>query len=200
MSETKEPRLNLFQIRQIALVVMTILFALIIAASLFIISSPYAPLIVFAGAIFIISLFACLKRPVWALYVVLLVVLLPIGLFPAIIQSNLNRFLTVVALAVWVLSVIIQRRKIVFTKSALFMLGFLVWCLLTLLWAQNPEAAKNALGGYTLRFVLFFILIANEINTRKTLDGLMHTLSLAGWVFIIAGTVTIISQGYEVGA
>ena len=184
---------------QIGLIVLAFIVSIITPSSYLFYNSPFSPLLVMGLILGLIFAWFWVRTPVIALYTVLLVILLPLGLFPASIQSNLNRFLTVVALAAWVLPVIIQQRRIVFTKPALFMLGFLIWCLLTLLWAQNLEAAKNVLGGYTLRFVLFLILIANEINTRKTLDGLMHTLSLAGWVYIVAGIFTLVIQGYEIG-
>jgi O-antigen ligase len=79
------------------------------------------------------------------------------------------------------------------------MLCFLVWCIFTLFWAQNLEITKYILGGYVLRFVLFMFLIANEINSEKTLNGLMNSLAIAGWLFIIVGIGTILSQGYRVG-
>jgi len=184
---------------QVGMIVTAALASIVVGTTYLIYDSPFSPLIVAGLVLGILLALVWVRWPILALYSAVLVVLLPIGLFPASIQSYLNRSLTVVAFVIWGIYIIIRRRRVVWTSTALFMLGFLVWCLLTLLWASNLEAAKSELGGYALRFVLFLFLIANEIKTRETLDGLMRILAIAGWVFIVAGVGSLFSQGYEVG-
>lgn len=184
---------------QIGLIVSAVLVSIVAGAAYMVFDTAFSPLIIAGVILGILSALIWVRMPVVALYTALLVVLLPIGLFPANVQSYLNRLLTIAAFVVWGVCVIVRGRRIVWTNTVLLMLGFLVWCLLTLLWAQNLEAAKNELGGYALRFVLFLFLITNEISTGETLNGLMRVLAIVGWVFIVAGMGTIISQGYEVG-
>ena len=184
---------------QIGLIVAAATISIIAGTVYLVYDSPYSPLLIAGIVLGILFALVWVRMPVWALYTALLIVLLPIGLLPASVQSNLNRVLTVIALVVWGVNVIVRRRRIIWTSAGLYMLGFIIWCLLTLLWAKNLEASKYELGGYALRFVLFLLLFANEINTRGTLDALMKTLAIAGWVFVIAGMGTLLIQGYEVG-
>jgi hypothetical protein len=74
-----------------------------------------------------------------------------------------------------------------------------VWSLVTLFGAANMIVGTNALQVYTLRWILFMFLVANEIRTREDLDGLMNTLALAGWVLVLVSAWTIWSGGYTVG-
>lgn len=183
----------------IILLVAAVVFNTGVAASSLFISSDYSPLIIGSIPLIFAILLAAFRKPAWAVYLALIVVLLPIGLLPATIQSNLNRFLTIFVLIVWVVYVIIQRRPIIWTLTSQFMLLFLVWCLLTLFWAPNLTMAKYVLGGYALRFILFLFLIPNLIRTRETLNGLMTILAIAGWVFLVVGLVSLLTHGYEAG-
>jgi O-antigen ligase len=184
---------------RIGIIVLTVVAILAVAASGLVYPSPYSPLILGGAAAAAAVLVAWFRKPVWALYAALFVVLLPIGLIPPQIHSDLNRSLTVIALAVWLFDVIARRRRIAWTSSALVMLGFLVWSLVTLFGAANMIVGTNALQVYTLRWILFMFLVANEIRTREDLDGLMNTLALAGWVLVLVSAWTIWSGGYTVG-
>jgi putative inorganic carbon (hco3(-)) transporter len=184
---------------QKGLIVSAALGSIIVGAAYLVFDSPFSSLFVVGLFLGILLALIWIRMPVIALYSALFVVLLPLGLLPASIQSILNRFLTLVALFSWQVNVIVRRRRIVWTNTGLLMLVFLAWCLLSLLWSKNLIIAANVLGGYTLRFVLFLFLFTNEINTRKTLDGIMHTLAIAGWLYIVIGIGVIFFQGYESG-
>ncbi len=147
-----------------------------------------------------VGLVLCVKKPVWGLYAALIVVLLPTGLLPATVHSNLNRGLTVFAFGVWLISVLVRRRTITWTLSTSFMAAFVIWGMVTLLWADNLDAGTNEIQVYALRLALFFVLIPNEIRTSDSLDGLMRTLALSGWMLVLAGLGTLLLEGYTPGS
>jgi len=186
--------------RRFGLIALAVVMITAVAASGVVYRSPYAPAMV--GGVFAATaaLVACLRRPIWALYAALFVVMLPGGLLPATVQSHLNRGLTVIALSAWLVSVLAQRRPIAWTITASFMCGFVVWGGMTLLWADNLSAGFNSIQVYTLRLVLYLVLVANQIRTEENLDGLMRTLALSGWVLILAGLATLVLVGYSPGA
>jgi len=78
------------------------------------------------------------------------------------------------------------------------MAGFLMWGVITLFWAPSLLLGRRELVPYAMGLVLL-LLIVNEIDSLQTLDGLMSTLALNGWVLVLAGIGTILSQGYEAG-
>jgi putative inorganic carbon (HCO3(-)) transporter len=200
MSEIKKPNPNPARTLQMVLIGLTILFAIITGTSFFIIPSWYAPLLVLAGIIAVIVFFTWLTKPIWALYFTLFMILLPTSLIPAQVNSYVNRIATVIALAVWVIDIIRRRSRIHLTASTLLMFGFIIWAAITILWADNFEAAKVVLQQYVLRLVLFMILFVDEIKTKKDFDGLMKILTLNGVLLIMISALTVILQGYDAGS
>ncbi len=179
---------------QVVLVVVALLGSILAGVSYLLLDSPYVPLAI--GGVVL----GALSAPLWIRKpVALLVVLLPTGLFPASLQSNLNRALTLAALGVWLVYILIRRQHIRWSATSLLMLAFLVWCLVSLVWAENLTVAVNVLGGYFFRFLLFLFLFVNEIRNRETFEGLMTTLAIAGWAYILAGVGSLLSSGYELG-
>ena len=185
--------------RRFGLVALAVVMITAEAASGVVYRSPYAPALVGGAFAAAAALVACLRRPIWALYAALFVVLLPAGLLPAAVQSNLNRGLTVIAFSAWLISVL-MRRPITWTVTVSFMCGFVIWGLMTLLWADNLSAGFNAIQVYTLRLVLFLVLVTNEIRTEESLDGLMRILAISGWVLVLAGLGTLVLTGYTPGS
>lgn len=162
--------------------------------------SSFSPLIVL-GAILATGVFiAWLAKPVWALYAALVLVFLPIGLIPPNVHSMLNRSITVIAAGVWLIRLLWDRKKIIWTGPALFMIFFLIWSGVTLLWAAKTSPALTALQVYSLRFMLFLVLIPNEIRTKRDLDGLMNALAISGWVLMLSVVETLLLQGYTAGS
>jgi O-antigen ligase len=171
-----------------------------VAASGVFYRSPYAPAIVGGAFAAAAALVVSLGRPIWALYVALFVVMLPTGLLPITVQSDLNRGLTVVALTVWLVSLLVRRRPIVWTLTASFMCGFVVWCAVTLFWADNLNAGWTSIQAFVLRLVLYLVLVANLVRTEENLDGFMRVLAISGWVLILAGLGTLVATGYTPGS
>ena len=185
--------------RQTGVMVLAALLSVILGLSILVYDSPLAPLIVLGVVVAATFGLASLRTPILVLYAVLVVNLLPNGLIPASINSILNRSLALVALGVWALDMTRRRSRFVWPSAIWLMLGFLVWSLLTLLWTPNLDIGRDTLVKYVLRLVVFLFLISNEINTWKTLRGLMYTLALMGWIFVVAGIGTVLSEGYVTG-
>ena len=184
---------------RIGIILLAIISALIAGASGFVYPSFLSPIIaggVVAGVVIIIT---WLQKPVWAMYAAIFVVLLPIGLIPPQAHSLLNRSITIIAFVVWVVDVIINQHRVRWTKTALIMLVFLAWGFATLLWSTNLSIGIHILQRYALRFVLFILLIPNEIRTKDNLDGLMNTLAISGWVLVLVSLYTIMLEGYTPG-
>ncbi len=184
---------------QVVLIVFALLGSILAGVSYLLLDSAYVPLIIGGIVLGILSAPLWIRKPVLVMYAALLVVLLPTGLFPASLQSNLNRALTLAALGVWFIYILIRRQRITWSATSILMLAFLVWCLLSLTWANNLTVAINVLGGYAFRFILFLFLFVNEIRNRETFEGLMTTLAVAGWAYILAGISSLLTSGYELG-
>ena len=191
---------------RVGLVALAIMTSLVAGASPLVDESPVSPLIIAGAVAALVISIALLQSPVWALYVAIFVVSLPsvrgptpLAQFIDRMQSFLNRSVTLIALVSWLLDAITRRRRIVWTSTALLMLGFLAWGTVTLAWVPDLGRGMEKVGQYAFRLILYLLLIANEINTKETLDGLMRTLAINGWVLVLAGVGMVLSQGYEPG-
>ena len=194
-----EQLLKFVRIKPIWVLLVTLIAVMAAGLSGLAYPSSYSPLY-FLGLILTTVVFILwLWKPAWALYTTLIIVFLPAGLIPATLQSTLNRSIVIVAFAIWLFDVIIQRRKILFTSAAILMLMFIAWSLLTFFWVENLDAAKIILQVYVMRFLLFVFLIPNQIRTLKNLNGLFFTLAVSGWVFLLFSMVSLIQQGYTPG-
>ena len=194
-------RLQLSNIQpvRLGLIILAILGAIAAALSGYLIPSTYAPLIVAGVGASLMVLSVGIQRPVLALYAALLVILLPIGLIPPDIHSILNRTFTLLALGVWLFNVITSRYEIRTTPTTFLMLGFLVWCMLSLFWTVDTSQSIHNLQLYMLRFALYFLLLPNVIRTFKDLDGLMKTLALSGWITVMVCLGVVVAEGYLPG-
>jgi hypothetical protein len=123
----------------------------------------------------------------------------PSGSFLPNIHSIFNRSMAVAALAIWLFDVLTQHRRVQWTSTATFLVGFLVWGTVTLIWAEDLGRGVTLLQTYALRLILFLFLIPNAIKTRHDLNGLMNTLALAGWVLVLVSMGTILKEGYIAG-
>jgi putative inorganic carbon (HCO3(-)) transporter len=184
---------------RVGLIVLCVIAAFAAGTSGLVYPSLYSPLTVGAFIAAVVTLVAWFLKPIWALYAALFVVLLPIGLIPPEIHSNLNRSMTVIALGVWLFDVVTWRRRVVWTSTALLMLGFVTWGIVTLFWTADLSVGMTILQTYTLRLILYLVLVANEIRTKENLDGLMNTLALNGWVLVLVGAGTVLLEGYRPG-
>jgi O-antigen ligase len=181
------------------LIVLAVVVSLVAGMSGLIYPSPYAPLIVGGAIAATVAGIAWFLKPAGALYAALFLVLLPTGLIPPGIHSILNRAITMLALATWLFNVLTRHRRVQWTSTAIFMLGFLAWSVVTLFWAERLSRGTTIVQTYALRLVLFLFLIPNEIRTREKLDGLMDTLAVNGWVLVVVSAGTVLLEGYTPG-
>ncbi len=176
-----------------------ILLTVLIGVSGILYRSNYAPLLVGGLLVGVLIAFSWLKAPAWPLYFAIFLVFLPAGLLPAEINSIGNRLLTVAAAGIWALKFLTNRWQIRFNAPMLFMLGFVIWAAISLTWAGSLRDGTDDLQTYLLRFLLFLFLIPNLIRSKKTFNGLMTTIALVGWVFVLAGVFVVLTQGYAPG-
>lgn len=161
--------------------------------------STYSPVYVLIVVAAVVVLAVWLWHPTWALYTAIFIVFLPAGLIPASLQSTLNRVITVVAFAIWLFDLLLRRKRVSLTGSAIWMLVFITWSLLTFFWVENLTAAKIILQVYIMRFLLFVLLIPNQIRTLSNLKGLLTTMAVSGWLFLVVSLAVLIQQGYTPG-
>jgi putative inorganic carbon (HCO3(-)) transporter len=187
---------------RLGLVLLAIIVASAAGLPALAVQSPLAPLILGAAVLAAAFVAVSLHNPIWGLYGAILVGLLPeqvLSLLPiSIIRDYSVVFALLFACASWLLSVVGRRRKIVWTITDLAMLAFLAWGITTLLWAPDPVAGRRQLMAYIVGFVLL-LLVVNEVNSRRALDGLMATLALSGWGLVLASVGTVLTQGYMPG-
>jgi O-antigen ligase len=185
--------------RRIKLLVLSLAIVLAAGLSGLVYPSNYSPLFFFGGGLAVVSICLYFWKPKLALYIALFIVLLPAGLIPQNYQSLLNRLITVLAFLVWCFDIIFRRRKMTLTTSSVLMLGFILWGGVSIFWAENTSSALMTIQMYIMRFVLFLILIPNQIHTKKDLNNLLRTLAFVGWILIISSIVMILQEGYTAG-
>lgn len=188
-----------YPLRQVGLATLAIVFSCTAAAAAAVYRSPTALLLVVSGICMMAALVVWIRKPIWALYAALVTVFLPIGILPTTWQSNANRVMTVAAFGVWLLTTINYHRRVTLTNTAWWMLAFIVWSSATLIWAEDLGGAWIGIQTYVLRFVLFIVLFANQLQAREQLDGLMRTLALCGWILLAASVTDIVMKGYSPG-
>jgi putative inorganic carbon (HCO3(-)) transporter len=181
------------------LIILGLSIALLIGLSGMFFHSSYSALYIGVILCFIAIMFFWIKRPVIALYVFVLVSLLPYGIIPPTINNYLNRVFPVVVLVVWLFGVISHRERIVCNLTTVLMACFLLWSVLTLFWTTNLSIGISFLKIYLVRFVIFLLLIPSLIRTQKNFDGLMNTLAISAWVLVIVSVITVLMTGYLPG-
>jgi putative inorganic carbon (HCO3(-)) transporter len=173
----------------------------VVAASLsgLVYPSEFMPLFVLGGLVGLALVAVCVFRPELALYVTLFALLLPVGLIPNEVQSFFNRYLTLLALGVWLLNAIIEHRPIRLTLSTVFMFVFLLWGVVTLFWAESFGAGIFALQVYAFRLILFLLIFPNLIATEKRVFTLLKLMAINGWLLVLVSLSLTIVQGYTPG-
>lgn len=188
-----------FDKRKLAVSIVVVL-ALTAGFSGLLLSNTFTPLIFGAAVIGAAALLAMLFQPEWMLYLALLVIFLPEGIIPQEIQSMLNRALTILALGVWAVNLILQRKKVILNTSTILMIIFILWSVLSLFWTEKLDIGFVSIQRYILRMLLFLLLISNVINNQRSLTLLMASLALSGWILFAASAVVIMVNGYEFGS
>lgn len=184
----------------VGFVALAVLVAVAAGISSVVFHSGYYPEIISFSLVVVIAAVSFLVKPSLLIYLTILVIFLPLGIFTAEIQSLLNRSLTVLTFGIWLVDLLLRRRKIIWNTASTFMLGFILWSVVTLFWAGHLDVGLTTIQMYALRFLLFIFLLPNLIREKKDLDGLMKVLALSGWIMMVAGIIQIIQKGYISGS
>jgi len=195
----KVPPVKQFQLGHTLVIVFSFLIALLIAASFFLIPSDYAPIFIAALIVLIPVVFYWIKKPIYALYTVVFISLLPHGLIPQDIYDYLYKLLAIVATVTWLFDILRRRGKILVTPTTLFIFFFMLWSLVTLFWTNNVSIGITFLQIYLARFVIFLLLVPNLIRSDNHLDGFMTVLALSAWTLVLSSVITVLSTGYLPG-
>ncbi len=142
--------------------------------------------------------FFLLKKPLLALNVAIFLSLLPAGLRvePAfMIISNLSVAIAVLA---WGGRWLMRLETIRWNPAWLILLGYIVFGIVTLLWAPDLVEGRRKLIAYASGFILFFLLF-QQVRTLRALDGVMSTLRILGWIIVYGGIFEIASGSYQPG-
>lgn len=142
-----------------------------------------------------------LRRPLAALYVALLLYLIPYGVQPPefdLAYTILANGAIALALCAWVLQVPSQRQPVVWDEVCLLIFVYIVWASVTLLWAPDLIEARHKLAAYCIGLILLF-LVVQQVRTLRAVDGLMRILAMTGWMLVIAGVLTLLFTDYQFG-
>lgn len=159
-----------------------------------------APLAIGALVLGIVVLVIWLQRPSWAVYATLLIIFLPNGLITDQMQSNLNRVLTIVALAVWLFDTIRRHKRVHMGSTHIWMIAFILWCAVSLTWTTIYDESLTSVQVYIMRFILFLLLLTNIIHTEAELDRFMSVLAVIGWFMLLVATYSVLTTGYLPGS
>jgi putative inorganic carbon (hco3(-)) transporter len=156
----------------------------------------FSPLYGGVAAVAVTLVLLAVRLPLVALYLTIFVALLPPGLIPPLLYSQIFLALLALSLSAWLVQMMVQRRAVVVTVPVLLFALFWLWALITVLWAADPILSRQRLVQYLLVITLLF-LIVNQVNSRRRLNGLLATLALNGWVLVASGGWTLLVTGYE---
>jgi hypothetical protein len=153
------------------LIFLAFLASILTGVSMLVFYSSFTPLVMGGVSVVLFILSFWFRKPVLAVYVALFFVFLPMGLIPSNIHSLLNRSLTVVAFAIFIVSAFAHRLKITCTLPTYIFIGFLFWSIGTLFWTDNVDRGVIIIQTYFLRLILFLFLIPNLIRDREGIRG-----------------------------
>jgi putative inorganic carbon (HCO3(-)) transporter len=168
---------------------------------LFLWSNPSAPLLLIGGACAAAIGLILLQQPLPALYVALFLHVVPYGLWPPAIDAVntvvVNSSLAL-ALGAWLLHIAVLRRPILWNHVCVLVALYIVWGIVTLLWAPDIIEGRKKLVGYIAGFTLLF-LMSNQVRTLRSLDSLMCVLRLTGWTIVICGLCAMLFTDFQFG-
>jgi O-antigen ligase len=164
--------------------------------------SAFSPLLVSAGIFMPVLGVVLLSNPILALKFAIFIFLTPgqiIRLIPVTLLADYAPVLAqLVACISFLINILVYRRRIVWTQTAIFILLFLVWSTITLFWAENLSIAYVQLLSHVIGLTLV-LLIVNEVNSPSRLNGMMRTLARINWLLLVACLGTAVFEGYSFG-
>ena len=185
--------------RVLLISVIVLAVSLIIGVSGYFFASPFTALYLGIGLCLVPVLLFWLKRPDFALYVILFITLIPYGMIPPVVNDYLYRILSIVVPVIWLFDIIRRREKITINITTVLMFSFLLWGVVTLFWSSNISIGIFYLQTYFVRIVVFLLLVLNLTRTPEKLARFMNILALCAWLLVIATAFTILTTGYSPG-
>ena len=148
--------------------------------------NPLSPLfvvgLVFAAAI---ALFL-LQRPLLALCVAIVLMLLPLGLRVEVVYDFASNLTLLIALAAFMLDVSYKRRRVHWNAVCVLIVAYMAWACVTMLWAPELIASRQKLVAYMIGLILVF-LMSNQIRSLRAMDAIMRAIAAIGWLLVIGG-------------
>jgi O-antigen ligase len=187
---------------RMGLVLTAIIITLAAGVSILVFQSPLSPLFVGGILVAILICLFILHKPFWALGAAIVIGFIQDELFRTsdipIMGQYPGVFFITVAFLFWLYSTIVHHKKINWTITSLLLLGFIFWGSITLFWAEDVLMGRRTLVTFIIGFILV-LLIFNEVDSEQTLNQLMTTLAIGGWIVVLASIWTVVSQGYIPG-
>ncbi|CAH2405819.1 O-antigen ligase family protein [Mesorhizobium escarrei] len=175
-----------------------VLLAILMALVLILWGDPRAPILAIGGAGGAAIAVYLVIRPLSALYVAIFLALMPMALRFGIVYDVAANSALALALGAWLLNIIVQRQHIQWNAVYVLMSLYLVWAVVTLLWAPDLILARKELVAYASGVILL-LLISEQVRSIAAIDGLMRVLMLMGWILVLGGLHAVFAGGFQPG-
>ena len=142
--------------------------------------------------------FVILIRPFWGL--LLFTVLLPLEssfLALGVGVTTVTRILGIYIFGVWLINVIINKKKISFPKMIFIAYALFFWGAISLLWAYDKSAALGRVQT-AVQLAMLLLLVVNFINSQKRLKALIFALFLGCLIITLLGLTGVGVADYSV--
>jgi O-antigen ligase len=159
---------------------------------------PRAPILAVGGAGGAAIALYLVQRPLSALYVATFLALMPMALRFEIAYTVAVNSALALALAAWLLKIIVQQQHVHWNAVCIMITLYLVWAIVTLLWAPDLILARKELVAYTSGFILL-LLISEQVRSIEAMDGLMRVLMWMGWILVLGGLQAVFAGGFQPG-
>nr|WP_246723783.1 O-antigen ligase family protein [Rhizobium sp. ARZ01] len=175
-----------------------VLLAILASSWLILSGDPGAPILAVGGAAGAAIALYLVQRPRGALYVAIFLGLVPMGLRIDPVYTLAVNSAIALALGAWLLNVIVHRQHIEWNAVCIVMALYLVWAIVTLLWAPDLILARKELVTYVIGFIVL-LLISEQVRSIPAIDGLMRVLRLMGWILLLGGLHAVFSGQFQPG-
>ncbi|MDR6756398.1 O-antigen ligase [Mycoplana sp. BE70] len=194
--------LNLFRVvsppMSLLYVASAVLLAILMSSLLILWGDPRAPILAVGGAGGAAIALYLVQRPRGALHAAIFLSLMPTGLrLEPVFTLAVNSALAL-AFGAWLLNVIVQRQPIQWNAVCIVLALYLVWAIVTLLWAPDLILARKELVTYVIGFILL-LLISEQVRSIEALDELMRVLRLMGWILLLGGLYAVFLGDFQPG-
>jgi O-antigen ligase len=137
-----------------------------------------------AIAVGLVSVVVTFIEPAWGLYL-FVIAMFAEGLFGVDGGPTGARMLGIVILGAWIVrSLSSGRFRIILARSNLFAMAYIVWGLVSTLWAIDLQVAFDRAQVIVQSFVLY-ILVINLVNSRKRMQSMLSIIMVVNLVMAL---------------